>query len=520
MSNKIVGIDLGTSTSAVAAVNHGQASLLVQDERERVIPTVVSISKTGDILVGSVARDQLETNPDFTFTGLKRLLGRRADDPQIVEWSRLAAYEIVPGPKGEAFVRGPDRVYSPVELLSHVFAKLREIAQHATGEAISKCVIGVPAHFDLEQKEAVRNAARLGGMEPVRLLPEPTAAAVAYGVDRASNRTIAIYDMGGGTFDVTILKIVGQKFRPLATGGDPFLGGEDFDQRIVDWLIKRFRDKHGIDLRDDPAAKNRVRLAAEKAKESLSAEQMHRIYAPFIAHRPVLLNLEETLDREEYEELVADLVDRTKQPCREALRRAKIDVSDIDEVVRVGGMTRSPVVRRMIKEIFGRDPSQRIDPVAAVALGCALQGAALAGEMKNVALTDNTTLPFSVQVGNGSLIPLIRPNQPLPARGEKVFGVADRDAAAAAIRVFHGNRRVMTLVLNDMQVGLKPEARPRVKVQLDVDDAGMLSASARNMATKAELAHTLHAETGMSREDMSGLQNLGENDYAEEGEAA
>jgi|694.fasta_scaffold00779_27 molecular chaperone DnaK len=512
MADRIVGIDLGTSTSVVAALDQGAARILALDERERVIPTVVSIAQNGEIVVGAIARDQLETNPEYTFTGLKRLLGRKADDPQILEWAKLVAYDIVPGPQGEAFVRGPDKIHDPVDLLSHVFAKLRETARQTLGEDVNRCVVGVPAHFDLDQKEAIRRAAKLGGLEAVRLLPEPTAAAVAYGVDRASNRTIAIYDLGGGTFDITILKIAGQRFRPLATAGDPFLGGEDFDQRIMSWLLQRFREKHGIDLRDDPSARNRVRLAAEKAKESLSAQGAHRIYARNIAHRPLLLDLDETIDRADYENMVLDLIDRTRGPCREALRAAKVDVRDIDEVVLVGGMTRTPAVGELVREIFGRVPSRRIDPIAAVALGCALQGAALAGTLKSVALTDNTTMPFSVQVGSGALIPLIRANTPLPAREEKVFGIANREAAEAAVRVYHGQRRVATLIVNDMQEQVKSE--PLLRVQLDVNDDGMLTVTARNPATKTEVTHSVHADTGMTASEIQGLRDIDEEEAA------
>lgn len=514
MADRIVGIDLGTSTSAVAALDQGAARILALDERERVIPTVVGINQSGETLVGSIARDQLETNPEYTFTGLKRLIGRKADDPQILEWSKLVAYEIVPGPQGEAFVRGPTQIHDPVDLLSHVFAKLREIARQSLGEDVNRCVVGIPAHFDVEQKSAIRRAAKLGGLDAVRLLPEPTAAAVAYGVDRASNRTIAIYDLGGGTFDITILKIAGQRFRPLATAGDPFLGGEDFDQRVSSWLIQRFREKHGIDLRDDPSARNRVRLAAEKAKESLSAEGSHRVHAKYIAHKPLLLDLDETLDRADYENMVLDLIDRTRAPCREALRLAKLDVRDIDEVVLVGGMTRTPAVSELVREIFGRVPSRRIDPIAAVALGCALQGAALQGTLKSVALTDNTTMPFSVQVGSGALVPLIRANTPLPAREEKVFGLANREAGEAAVRVYHGQRRVATLIINDMQENIRSE--PLLRVQLDVDDDGMLTVVARNPATKSEISHTVHADTGMSANEIQGLRDIEE----EEGQAA
>lgn len=502
MPDRIVGIDLGTSTSAVAAIDQGFARLLVLDERERVIPTVVGLSSSGQVLVGNSARDQLEISPDYTYTGLKRLIGRQFTDPQIQKWAELVAYEICPGPSGEAFVRGPDRAYDPVELLGYVFARLKAIAQDATGEGVTRCVVGAPAHFDLRQKEALKLAARAGGLEVVRLLPEPTAAAIAYGVDRGTDQTLAVYDLGGGTFDVSILQISGSKFRTLATAGDAFLGGDDFDQRIVEWAVGRFRDKHGIDLRDEAGAHNRVRLTAERAKEALSADVEYRLLAQYIVHRP-LLSLDEVLTRDEYEELVVDLIDRTKAPCRDALRLAKRDVRDINEVVRVGGMTRTPAVMSVIEEVFERKPSQKIDPVAAVALGCAIQGAALAGAIKSVNLVENTTMPFSVQVGNGALVPIIRANVPLPAREERTFGIADKDAEAVAVRVFHGNRRLMTLVVNDVQEQVARE--PLVKVQIDVDDAGMLTVKAKNPATKSEVVASLHADTGLSANDIVGL---------------
>ncbi len=506
MSDRIVGIDLGTSTSAVAGIDQGFARLLVLDERERVVPTVIGFAPNGAVLVGNEARDQLEVNPDYTYTGLKRLIGRQFEDPQIQKWAELVAYEIVPGPSGEAYVRGPDRNYDPVELLGHVFAKLRKIATDATGEGVTRCVVGAPAHFDLAQRDALKRAAREGGLEVVRLIPEPTAAAIAYGVDRGTDQTIAIYDLGGGTFDVSILQVTGTKFRTLATAGDAFLGGDDFDQRIVEWAVGRFRDKHGIDLRDEAGAHNRVRLTAERAKEALSAQTEFRMLAEYIVHRPALLSLDEVLTRDEYEDLVADLLDRTRAPCRDALRLAKRDVRDINEVVRVGGMTRTPAVMSLIEEIFERKPSQKIDPVAAVALGAALQGAALMGVIKSVNLIENTSMPFSVQVGNNALIPLIRANVPIPAREERTFGIADKGADKVAVRVFHGNRKLMTLVVNDVQENVGAE--PLVKVRLDIDDAGILTCVAKNPATKSEVTASLHADTGLSKSDIDGLQDV------------
>lgn len=515
--SRIIGLDLGTSTSAVAAMDRGQVRLLGHEERSRIIPSIVGFGGKGEIVVGHSARAQLETAPEHTYTGLKRLLGRQADDPHVVEWGDHVAYEVVPGPQGEAFVRGPDRAYSPVELLSHLVRERKEAAEAALSEEVTRVIVGAPAHFDMVQKEALRAAVRMGGLEPVRLLSEPTAAAVAYGVDRAQNRTIAIYDFGGGTFDVTILKISGQKFRALATAGDAFLGGEDFDQRIVEWLVSRFKDQHSIDLRDDTSAWNRVRLAAEKAKHELSSVHSWTVFAKYIAdarNRSLLLDLNETLDREVFNELVADLVDRTKQPCREALRKAKVDVRDVDEVVLVGGMTRMPLVQETVQEIFERVPSRRIDPMAAVALGCAMQGAALAGEMKSIALSETLSTSLGVEVGNGSAVPILRAGRQIPARETVRFGLAEGPEGqreAAALRIYQGdlkvaseNRQLGVMVLND----LGKHKEPLIAVTFDLDDDGILTVTAEDTLSKDKITHRLHAESGMSEDEIEGLKDL------------
>lgn len=527
--SRVVGLDIGTSTSAVAAMDRGQVRLLGHETKSRIIPSIVGFGNRGEIVVGYAARAQLETSPEYTFTGLKRLLGRRADDPNVVEWASMVAYEIAPGPQGEAFVRGPDRLYSPVELLAHLFRERKETAEAALSEEVSKVVIGAPAHFDMVQKEALRAAARLGGLEPVRLLSEPTAAAVAYGVDRAQNRTIAIYDFGGGTFDVTILKIAGQKFHALATAGDPFLGGEDFDQRVGEWLIERFKEQHGIDLRDDPTALNRVRLLSEDAKQELSGAESKTIFARHMGEKKnqgILIDLKETLDREVFNELVADLVDRTKQPCREALRKAKMDVRDIDEVVLVGGMTRMPLVQETVQAIFDRVPSRRIDPMAAVALGCALQGAALSGEMKSIALSETLPISLGVEVGNGSGVPILRAGRKIPARETIRFGLAEGpngEREAAAIRIYQGdlkiaseNRQLGVLVLND----LAKHKEPLIAVTLDIDEDGILTATAQDLLSQEKVVHRVHAESGLSESEVQGLKTLDSEFEAEEEKAA
>lgn len=516
MSKRVVGIDLGTSTSSIAAVDRGQARVLGYDDRTRIIPSVVGFNG-GKIVVGWSANAQLETAPEFTYTGLKRLLGRRHDEPSVVEWAERVAYDVVPGPAGEAFVRGPDRAYSPVELVAHIFRDRKEAAEAILGEEVTRAVIGAPAHFDMVQREALRQAALQGGVQPVRLLSEPVAAAVAYGVDRAQNRTIAIYDFGGGTFDVTILKITGQRFRVLATAGDALLGGEDFDHRIVEWIVDRFKQKHDRDLRDDPVAWNRVRMLAKSAKEELSALHSWPIKARNIAeknNRAMLLHLEDTLDREVLDELVADLVDRTKQPCREALKKAKLDVRDIDEVVLVGGMTRMPLVQEAVQAIFERAGSKRINPVDAVSLGCALQGAALAGEMKSMALSEVLPRSIGLEVGNGSLLPMLKANRAVPARETVRFGLAQQGADAAAIRVYQGdlkvaseNRLISTLVLNDLAKHVAPKS-PLIDVTLDLDDDGFLTVSAVDVNTKEKITHRVHAESGMSPEETERLRAI------------
>lgn len=514
MSRRIIGLDYGTSTCTCAAVDRGTARLLGHESRARIVPSIVGFAGRGEIVVGHAARAQLETSPEYTYTGLKRLLGRRADDPAVIEWGERVAFDIAAGPSGEAFVRGPDRLYSPVELIAHQFRERKQAAEDVLNEEISRAVIGAPAHFDMVQKEALRQAARLGGLEPVRLLSEPTAAAVAYGVDRGQNRTIAVYDFGGGTFDVTILKITGQKFRPLAMAGDSLLGGEDFDQRVVEWLVGKFKEKHEKDLRDDPSAWNRVRLAAKSAKEELSAVLSWRIDLRNIAeanNRAILLHLDETLEREAFEEMVADLVDRTKKPCRDALKKAKVDVRDIDDVVPVGGMTRVPLVREAIQSIFERAPSGRIDPIAAVSLGCAMQGAALAGELKSLAFTDILPMSLGVEVGNGSIVPILRAGRQVPAKETVKFGLAENGKDGAAIRVYQGdlreaseNRQIARLVLND----LAQHKAPLIDVTFDLDDDGMLTVSAVDCVSKAKVVHRVHAESGMSKEDVDALRTL------------
>lgn len=525
--SKIVGIDLGTSTSMVAAHDRGHSRLLAQDERERIFPTVVALDPRGGgrVSVGSVARDQIDTNPEFTFTGLKRLLGRKYADPAVQEWAGYVGYSIVEGPDGWAYVRGPDRAYSPIELLGHVFRRLGDIASTSLGERITDCVVGVPAHFDMVQRQAMREAALAGGLTAQRLLPEPTAAAVAYGVDRAENRTIATYDFGGGTFDVSVLAIRGKRFHPLGSAGDPYLGGEDFDRRIVDYVAEEFSAKHGVDLRDSALSRARLRLVAEQAKFDLSAAEGARIQAHSIAEAPppnrYSLNVDMPLTRETFEEMVADLVDRTRAPCRQAMRAAKVDPADISDVVLIGGMTRMPLVVETVTDIFGRRPKSDIDPMVAVAYGCATQGAVIAGTIKSISLQERVPVSIGVEIGNGNMHTMLRQGRTLPARESARFGLVEKDADAAAIRVVQGelkvaadNRPVCTLVHNDLQRGRPERGVTKKQAALDVilsmDEDGILSVFTENVHTKERIEHRVHADTGMTPEAIDEMRRIGE----------
>ncbi len=519
MSSKVIGIDMGTSNSSVAFMQRGVPSILRSGDRDRdrIVPTVVSLDEKGRVAVGHSALLQIETNPQFTYTGLKRLLGRRADDPQVQSWAEMVSYEIAPGPEGQAWVRGPDRLYSPIELLAHVLRHLRDIARRALADNVERCVLGAPAHFDEVQREALRQCARAAGLEPERLLSEPTAAAVAYGVERGGDKTIAVYDFGGGTFDVTILSIRGQRFKPLATSGDAFLGGEDFDARIVSWVVEQFQAKHEVDLRNDATALARVRMAAETAKHELSGVEVTPLQARFIADKLIdnvkaPLDLSESLERETFEELTSDLVERTRAPCREALKIAGLDPRDLDDVVLVGGMTRMPLVQQVVADIFGRAPKQTVPPLDAVALGCAMQGAALAGQLESLGLSDIAPMSYGVEVGNGTGFPLVRKGASIPARVTKRFRLAEPKGEAAAIRVYQGdlkragdNRQLGVLVLNDMQTGAK---EPQIDVTFDVSADGILSVYGVNIETKARVDWRIHAETGLSETHVNELRSL------------
>lgn len=524
----VVGIDLGTSTSVVALVNRGSRQVLTRDERDRLLPTVVAIDARGRFSVGSNARDSMEANPEFTFFGLKRIIGRKFADPVVQDWAGVVPYGIVEGPDGWAYLQGPQELHSPIELLGKVFRELRDIASGALNERIEDAVIGVPAYFDQVQKQAMRQAAEAGGFNARRLLPEPTAAAVAYGVDRSVNRVIAVYDFGGGTFDVSILQIRGQAFHALATSGDPLLGGDDIDRRIVDFAAEEVKREYGVDLRDDYMARARLRMLSENAKLELTSVEGTRIQAKHMADKTderghtqhVHINVE--LTRDKLEELVVDLIDRTRAPCHEAMQRAKKDMRDIQDVVLVGGMTRMPIVGATVADIFGQTPRSDVDPLTAVAYGCAAQGAVMAGTFKSLALQERSTKSIGVEVGNGSLVPIIRAGSTIPNRVTMRFGMADKNVDGAAIRVFEGdlkvasdNREVARLVLNDLQASRAKRgdllAEPTIDLTFDINEEGICEFTAVNAHAKEKaVSYRVHADTGLSEEEVSELRRLGD----------
>lgn len=516
---KVLGLDLGTSTSAVAVLERGAPRILEDDPRFRIMASCVSFMPDGQVTVGDKARNQAPTNPDFTFVSLKRLLGRRFDDPHVAELAERVGYEIVAGDDGAACVRGPDRIYSPEELLGHIVRELKKRAALTLGQQVTHAVVGVPANFDVLQKEAVRRAVRAGGLEPLGLLSEPTAAAIAYGRELGAGKTIAVYDLGGGTFDVSILKISGQRFRVLATAGDAWLGGEDFDQRLVDALAERFRAKHGLDLRGDAMSLQRLRLAAEEIKLELSGADEHRLTDAWVAKDPdtgAKIDMDETFTREQYEELVGDLIERTRQPCLDAMKAARIDQRQIDQVVMVGGMTRTPAVIALAAEVFGRTPKRTINPIEAVALGCAVQAAARAGELKSIHLDEVTNASFGVEAGGGAFAPIIKRGSAIPTAKTVRTGNFDADATQVVARIYQGdlkhaadNRLVCRLAL---EIEPQPKGQADLDLKLDLDEDGVLTVKLIDARTKRYVERRVHADTGLDGDALADIRGLSEDD--------
>jgi molecular chaperone DnaK len=522
---KVIGIDLGTTNSCVAVMEGGKPKVIENSEGARTTPSVTAFTKDGERLIGQPAKRQAVTNPDNTIFAVKRLIGRRFDDPITKKDTELVPYKIVKGSNGDAWVQAGGKDYSPSQVSAFILQKMKETAEAYLGENVTQAVITVPAYFNDAQRQATKDAGQIAGLEVLRIINEPTAAALAYGLEKEDGKTIAVYDLGGGTFDVSVLEIGDGVFEVKSTNGDTFLGGEDFDARIVNWLADKFKAKEGIDLRTDRLALQRLKEAAEKAKIELSSAATTEINQPFITARmeggtTTPLHLVETLSRADLEKLVDDLIARTIEPCRKALKDAGIDAKDIADVVLVGGMTRMPRVRERVKEFFGREPHVGVNPDEVVAMGAAIQAGVLQGDVKDVLLLDVTPLSLGIETLGGVFTRMIDRNTTIPTKKSQVFSTAEDNQNAVTIRVFQGEREMAAdnkLLGQFDLVGIPPAPRgiPQIEVTFDIDANGIVNVSAKDKGTGKEQQIRIQASGGLSDNDIEKMVREAEQ-FAEE----
>jgi molecular chaperone DnaK len=506
--SKIIGIDLGTTNSCVAIMEGGDPKVLTNSEGGRTTPSVVGFSDKGERLIGMLARRQAVTNPENTIYAVKRLIGRRFTDAEVKKSHEISPFKIVEGQNGDAYVAAKEKQYSPAEISAMILTKMKQTAEDYLGEKVTDAVITVPAYFNDSQRQATKDAGRIAGLNVLRIINEPTAASLAYGLDKKKDEKIAVFDLGGGTFDISVLELGDGVFEVKATNGDTFLGGEDFDQKIVNWLADEFRKETGIDLRSDRMALQRLKEASEKAKCELSTTTETEINLPFItADASGPKHLVYKLSRSKFESLVEDLINRLVDPCKIAMRDAGLTAADIDEVILVGGMIRMPKVQEKVKEIFGKEPNKSVNPDEVVAIGAAIQGAVLKGEVKDVLLLDVTPLSLGIETLGGIMTKLIEKNTTIPTKKSQIFTTAADNQNAVTIHVLQGEREMANANKSIgrfelMGIPAAPRGIPQVEVTFDIDANGILHVNAKDLATGKEQSIRIQASSGLSEEEI------------------